>query len=85
MTGQWGIYNFLKANLDIWFNIRDIAKLKDMNDYQVSKYLNKMLKFPKLFIGLEEKYEKDFREGKQYAIKYYRINVNIYKDTKEKN
>jgi len=73
MSGQHGIYNFLKANAEVWFNTSDIARLMDMRLAQTSRHLNKMKRFPDLFEFLEEKEEIDHRHGKNFAVKYYRF------------
>lgn len=85
MSGQAGIYALLKANSDLWMNITDIANIKSTSDNadtaycQVARQLNKMIKYPGIFEGLESKFIEERREKRTFNVKYYRVSSNVFK------
>ena len=74
--GQSKIYNFLKANEGVWFNIENITLVCDMSKSQVSKLLQKMFKYPGIYEKLEYKHVREYRgtdlKG-NFNIKYFRV------------
>jgi len=76
---QQEIYNFLKANNTVWFNTDQIANFLNMNKSQTCRAIRKIKKFPGIFDNIEEKYVREFRGNGFYSIKYYRLNVKLYK------
>lgn len=72
--GQNDIFNFLKANMGVWFTIEQIARINDMQVSQASKCLNKMLNYDGIY-GLEYKHEPQGKTGSNrvFTIKYYRV------------
>ena len=81
--GQEEIFDFLKANMDVWLNIKQISTVLNMNTPHLHRCLSKMKKYPNIYVGLEEKHQREIRSNGQYAIKYYRINGNIYKSVEQ--
>ena len=76
--GQQEIYNFLKANKDVWFNINQLEKFCNMRRCQLSKRMSKMFKYPGIFEGLEYKFEKEYRKSElagNFHIKYFRVKL----------
>lgn len=75
--GQLEIINFLKANINIWFNIEQISLLCGMNYPQTCKCINKLqLPINPNSTNLEVKHEEDYRTGgrvkSKFIIKYVR-------------
>ena len=83
--GQQEIFSLLKANMHVWLNTTDIAKMKSIRYDQACKHLLKMIKYPDLFVGLQTKFQEDKRNGRTFSVKYYRINSNVYKQKKPDN
>ena len=74
MTVQDEIYDFLRDNQNNWFNLREISAEMERNYYLIVKQVNRMMKFPDLFDGMELRYVKEFRKRGYWKVKYYRYN-----------